>query len=268
MDREAVVAGQFYPGSEDALEQQLRDFIDEEAEKEEVLGVVSPHAGYTYSGKVAGAVYSRMAPAETFIILGPNHTGRGRPFSIMTDGKWKTPLGSVEVDSDLAKGILFESRNLEDDEKAHSYEHSLEVQLPFLQYSKRRFRFVPIILSPAALSIYEEIGEAIARVIKSKKTKTIVIASSDMTHYESRKSAEEKDKEAIKAILELNEGKLLEKVRELDISMCGCAPVATTLVACKELGAKKAELIQYMTSGDTSGDYSAVVGYAGIVIKR
>lgn len=267
MDREAVVAGQFYPGSEEALEKQIKGFIDEEAEREEVRGVVSPHAGYIYSGKVAGAVYSRIVPVETFILLGPNHTGRGSPFSIMTDGTWKTPLGSVEIDSDMAKGILSESQNLEDDEKAHSYEHSLEVQLPFLQYLKRDFCFVPIILSPAALSIYREIGEAIARVIKTKKTKTIVIASSDMTHYESQKSAEEKDKEAIKAILELDEGKLLEKVKGLNISMCGYAPVATTLVACKELGAEKAELIQYMTSGDTSGDYSAVVGYAGIIIR-
>ena len=163
--------------------------------------------------------------------------------------------------------LFQESRNLEEDEKAHSYEHSLEVQLPFLQHLKRDFRFVPIVFSPANLSIYREIGEAIARVIKSKEMKTIIIASSDLTHYEPQKSAEEKDKEAIKAILELNEGKLLEKVRELNISMCGYAPVATTLIASKELEAKKAELIQYMTSGDTSGDYSAVVGYAGIIIR-
>ncbi|MCD5401437.1 AmmeMemoRadiSam system protein B, partial [candidate division NPL-UPA2 bacterium] len=134
-------------------------------------------------------------------------------------------------------------------------------------YLKRDFRFVPIVLSPAALDIYEEIGKALARVIRFKKTKTMVIASSDMTHYEPQKSAEEKDKEAIKAILELNERKLWERVRDLDISMCGYAPVAATLIACKELGAKKAELIQYMTSGDTSGDYSAVVGYAGIIIR-
>lgn len=267
MDREAVVAGQFYPGSEEALKKQIKGFIDEEVGREEVLGIVSPHAGYIYSGKVAGVVYSRIVPAETFILLGPNHTGRGRPFALMADGVWKTPLGSVEIDSGMAKEILSESRNLEEDEKAHSYEHSLEVQLPFLQYLKRDFRFVPIILSHAALSVYREIGKTIARVIKLKQAKTIIIASSDMTHYEPQKSAEEKDKEAIKAILELNEEKLLERVRDLDISMCGYAPVAVTLIACKELGAKKAELIQYMTSGDTSGDYSAVVGYAGVIIR-
>ncbi|MCD5401730.1 AmmeMemoRadiSam system protein B, partial [candidate division NPL-UPA2 bacterium] len=151
MDREAVVAGQFYPGSEGLLKKQLKGFVDEGAEREEAVGVVSPHAGYIYSGKVAGAVYSRIVPAETFILLGPNHTGRGRPFSLMADGVWKTPLGSVEIDSDMARGILLESQNLKDDEKAHSFEHSLEVQLPFLQYLKRDFRFVPIVLSPAAL---------------------------------------------------------------------------------------------------------------------
>ncbi|MCD5398061.1 AmmeMemoRadiSam system protein B [candidate division NPL-UPA2 bacterium] len=262
-----MVAGQFYPASERSLREQIQGFIDEGVEREEAVGVVSPHAGYIYSGKVAGAVYSRIVPAETFILLGPNHTGRGKPFSIMTDGVWNTPLGPVEIDSDMAKGILSESRNLKADEKAHSYEHSLEVQLPFLQYLKRDFCFVPIILFPADLSIYREIGEAIARVIRFKKTKTMVIASSDMTHYEPQKSAEEKDKEAIKAILELNERKLWERVGDLDISMCGYAPVAATLVACKELGAKKTELIQYMTSGDISGDYSAVVGYAGIIIR-
>ncbi len=267
MDREAVVAGQFYPDSEGALEKQIKGFIDEEAEKEEVLGVVSPHAGYIYSGKVAGAVYSRIRPAETFILLGPNHTGRGRPFSIMTAGRWKTPLGSVEVDSDMAGEIFSGSRHLEEDEKAHRYEHSLEVQLPFLQYLKKDFHFVPIVLSQGNLGIYRDIGKAIARAVNSQGRKTIIIASSDMTHYESGKSAEKKDKEAIKAILDLNEEQLLEKVRELDISMCGYAPVATTLAACKELGAKEAELIQYMTSGDVSGDYSAVVGYAGIIIR-
>ncbi len=267
MDREAAVAGQFYPASEGSLREQIKGFVDEGAEREEVVGVVSPHAGYIYSGKVAGAVYSRIVPAETYILLGPNHTGRGSPFSLVAEGAWKTPLGSVEIDADMAQELLAESRNLKDDEKAHHSEHSLEVQLPFLQYLKRDFRFVPILLSPAAPDIYEEIGKALARVIRLKKTKTIIIASSDLTHYEPQKMADEKDKEAIKAILELNEGKLLEKVRDIDISMCGYASVATTLIACKELGAKKAELIQYMTSGDTSGDYSAVVGYAGIIIK-
>ncbi len=267
MDREAAVAGRFYPESEKLLKRQIKGFMDERAKKEEAVGIVSPHAGYVYSGKVAGAIYSRIIPTETFILIGPNHTGRGAPSSIMTKGKWKTPLGSIEIDSDIAKEILSESKNLEDDDKAHRYEHSLEVQLPFLQYLRREFRFVPIVLSHTDIGICKEIGEAISRVIKSGEMKVIVIASSDMTHYEPRKIVEDKDREAIKAILKLSEKELSEKVNALDISMCGYAPVATTLVACKELGAKKAELIQYMTSGDVSGDYSTVVGYAGIIIK-
>lgn len=267
MNREPVVAGQFYPGEDAALKEQIKSFIDEGAKKEDVSGAVLPHAGYVYSGKVAGAVYSRMILPESFVILGPNHTGRGKPFSIMVEGSWKTPLGEVEIDSDLAKEILASSQNLESDEKAHSQEHSIEVQIPFLQYLIKDFRFVPIILCEVDLVTCREIAQAIARAIKAKDEKVVVIASSDMTHYESQESAERKDKQAIEAILELNEARLLKRVRDLAISMCGYAPVVTMLSAAKELGAREAELVQYMTSGDTSGDYSAVVGYAGVVVK-
>ena len=267
MDREALVAGRFYPGDKKVLERQIENFIDTGVKREETVGIVSPHAGYIYSGKVAGAVYSRMEMAETFIIIGPNHTGRGEPFSIMTAGKWKTPLGPVDIDSGMAGEILSGSQSLKEDEEAHRYEHSIEVQIPFLQYLKNDFRFVPIVLSSGNLAVYRDIGEAIARAINSKETKAVIIASSDMTHYEPQEIAEDKDEKAIAAILELNERKLLERVGDLNISMCGCAPVATALTACKELGAEKAELVRYMTSGDTGGDYNAVVGYAGIIIK-
>lgn len=267
MNREPVVAGQFYPGEATALREQIKDFIDEGAKKENVLGAVLPHAGYIYSGKVAGAVCSRLILPERLVILGPNHTGRGRPYSIIVEGSWRTPLGEVKIDSQLAKEILASSENLEADEKAHSQEHSIEVQIPFLQYLTENFRFVPIILSEGDLSTYREIGQAIAKVIKAKDEKTLIIASSDMTHYESQQSAERKDKQALEAILQLNEEELLKRVRDLRISMCGYAPVVTMLSAVKQLGAKQAELVQYMTSGDTSGDYSAVVGYAGVVVK-
>ena len=267
MKREPVVAGQFYPGEEAALQEQIKNFIDEGAKKEEALGTVLPHAGYIYSGKVAGAVYSRLILPEKFVIIGPNHTGQGRPFSIVVKGRWKTPLGEVEIDSDLAKEILAFSQNLEGDEKAHSQEHSIEVQIPFLQYLTGDFRFVPIILSGGDLATCREIGGAIVRAIKAKDEKVTIIASSDMTHYESQESAERKDRQAIEAILQLNEEELLKRVRDLNISMCGYAPVATMLSAVKQLGAKRAELVRYMTSGDASGDYSAVVGYAGVVVK-
>jgi hypothetical protein len=266
--REPVVSGQFYPGSPSSLEAQIKEFVDEKAAKEEVIGLVSPHAGYIYSGAVAGAVVSRVKFKDTFIILGPNHTGVGKPFSIMTEGIWKTPLGEVEVDSQLGKQILASSSYLEEDYMAHLYEHSIEVQIPFLQYFKRDIKFVPIILSPYTGITYKEIGRGIAKAIKDLNREAVLIASSDMTHYEPQESANWKDSQAIEAILDLNEDELLRRVRELNISMCGYAPTVSVISCAKELGAKKAELVRYQTSGDITGNYSAVVGYAGIIIKR
>jgi len=266
MIRSPVVAGQFYPGSPSSLEAQVRGFVDEKAPKEEVIGLVSPHAGYVYSGSVAGAVISRIQFKDTFIILGPSHTGSGRPFSIMTEGSWETPLGEVGIDSRLGKQILTRSRHLEEDHVAHLYEHSIEVQLPFLQYFKRDVKIVPIVLSQAAASIYKEIGKEIAGAIKELRAETVIIASSDMTHYEPQESARRKDTQAINAILELNEDELMRRIRDLNITMCGYAPTVALISAAKELGAKRAELVRYQTSGDVSGDYSAVVGYAGIII--
>ena len=241
--------------------------VDEKVAREEVIGLVSPHAGYIYSGSVAAATIAKVKPKDTFIILGPNHTGRGKPFSIMTEGVWQTPLGEVVIDSRLAKQILDGSAYLEEDYSAHQYEHSIEVQLPFLKYFKKDFRLVPIVLSYAIGSIYKEIGSAIARAIKDLSGEVVIIASSDMTHYESHESARRKDNSAIEAILALDEDELLKSVEELKISMCGYAPVTSLITAAKELGAKGAELVSYQTSGDTTGDYSSVVGYAGIIIK-
>ena len=266
MIRNPVVAGQFYPASPSSLEAQVRGFVDEKAPKEEVIGLVSPHAGYVYSGPVAGAVMSRIQFKDTFIILGPSHTGAGRPFSIMTEGSWHTPLGEAEIDSRLGKEILTRSKHLEEDHVAHLYEHSIEVQIPFLQYFKRDVRIVPIVLSHAAPSVYKEIGKEIAKAVKELRADTVIVASSDMTHYESQESARSKDTQAINAILELNEDELLRRVRELNISMCGYVPTVALISAAKELGAKRAELVRYETSGDVTGDYSAVVGYAGIII--
>ena len=266
MIRSPVVAGQFYPASPSSLEAQVRGFVDEKAPKEEVIGLVSPHAGYVYSGSVAGAVISRIQFKDTFIILGPSHTGSGKPFSIMTEGSWETPLGEVEIDSRLGKQILTRSRHLEEDHVAHSYEHSIEVQLPFLQYFKRDIRIVPILFSHAVASVYKEIGKEIAEAIKELGAETVIIASSDMTHYESQEAARRKDTQAIDAILELDEDKLMRRVGELNITMCGYVPTVALISAAKELGANRAELIRYQTSGNVSGDYSAVVGYAGIII--
>jgi hypothetical protein len=268
MVRNPVVAGQFYPGAPSQLTAQIEGFIDEKAQKEEVIGLVSPHAGYIYSGPVAGAVISKVKLKDTFIIMGPNHTGNGKPFSIMTKGVWKMPLGDVRIDSTLGKEILARSAYLEEDRVAHLYEHSIEVQIPFLQYFKRDVSIVPIVFSHHTGDIYKEIGRAIAASIKGLKRDVIIIASSDMTHYEPRKSANRKDSQAIEAILDLDEDKLLRRIEELNITMCGYAPTVSLISASKELGAKEVELVKYQTSGDISGDYSSVVGYAGIIIKK
>jgi AmmeMemoRadiSam system protein B/AmmeMemoRadiSam system protein A len=267
MTRQPVVAGQFYPAQAAKLREMIRGMVDKKAAKEEVIGLVSPHAGYIYSGPVAGAAISRVRFKDTFIILGPNHTGMGKPLSIMTEGTWETPLGPVEIDSELAGRILAGSQHLQEDARAHQFEHSIEVQVPFLQYFKKDVRIVPITLSYADAATYKEIGREIARAVKDAKKEVVIIASSDMTHYEPQESAQRKDRKAIEAILELNEDELLRRISELNISMCGYAPTVALITATKKLRATSAELVRYQTSGDTTGDYSAVVGYAGILIK-
>lgn len=267
MKRNPVAAGQFYPLTAVSIDKQVSEFVKKADKKVNAVGIVAPHAGYIYSGQVAGSVYSKVELKPTYIIIGPNHTGRGKPYSIMSEGEWVMPQGEAEIDSKLAKALLHNSEFLEEDFLAHAYEHSIEVQLPFLQYFKKEFKFVPIIISYAAGHIYQAIGKEIAKTIKDLKQDTLIIASSDMTHYESQEDAHAKDMKAIEAILKLDEEELIKRVDKLDISMCGYAPVAVMLSAAKELGAKGAELVKYQTSGDTSGDYSSVVGYAGIIVK-
>jgi len=268
MIRNPAVAGQFYPASPSRLKEMIQSMVDEKAEKVEAIGLVSPHAGYPYSGPVAGATVSRIKFKNTFIIMGPNHTGIGKPLSIMTEGTWKTPLGKVEIDSALSKQILATSSFLEEDNEAHQYEHSIEVQVPFLQYFRRDIKLVPIIFSHASNATYREIGIELARAIKALNKEVVIIASSDMTHYEPQEQAKEKDTQAIEAILNLDEDELLRRINKLNISMCGYAPTVALIAAAKELEATSAELVKYQTSGDITGDYSSVVGYAGIIIKK
>jgi len=266
MTRQPVVAGQFYPESPAQLKAMIGKLVDDRVPREEVIGLISPHAGYIYSGPVAGATISRIEFKDTFIIIGPSHTGSGKPLSIMAQGTWKTPLGKIEIDSELAERILTTSSYLQDDYVAHLSEHSIEVQLPFLQYFKPDIKLVPIVLAYATGDIYKEIGKEIARAVKALGRKVVIIASSDMTHYEPRESARTKDFKAIEAILKLDEDELLKRVGEFDITMCGYAPAVSLISAAKELGAKGAELVKYQTSGDITGDYSSVVGYAGVII--
>jgi len=267
--RYPVVAGQFYPATAGEIKEQISSFLDKQIPKAEVIACVLPHAGYIYSGKVAAAVVSGIQIKDTVILLGPNHTGLGAEFSIMTEGAWNTPLGELKIDSSLAGCILKHSGLLKNDALAHASEHSLEVELPILQYFRNNFKIVPIALLSDNVAGLKEIGKSIAKAIEenSSQSSVLIVASSDMTHYEPEEQAKKKDNEAIKAILDLDEDKLVEKITRLNISMCGYAPVIAMICAAKMLGAKKSRLIKYRTSGDATGDKSSVVGYAGITIS-
>ena len=268
MVREPVAAGQFYAGRAGALRKEMEPYLREESPRRPVLGAVIPHAGCIYSGEVAGAVYSSMETAPSYIILGPNHTGRGARVAVMSSGSWRTPLGEVQIAGDIAAAILNGCSEAEEDEAAHAGEHSIEVQLPFLQVSAGEFSFVPIALSEQPLEVYRDLGRAIAAALRDTAGQAIIIASSDMTHYESAAAAKKKDLAALEAINALDEELLVERVRERNITMCGYGAAAVMLAAVKELGATSAKLVKYMTSGDRTGDQGSVVGYAGVVACR
>jgi len=266
--RQARFAGQFYPSGVKELNSRISGFLDKENKKQDCIACILPHAGYDYSGNVAAQTVSRIKLKEKIILLGPNHTGAGSDFSIMTQGGWETPLGEIKIDQALAEALLKEAPELKIDTKAHANEHSLEVELPFLQYFKTNFQIIPIAFLSDNLLALKKMGQAIASCIEKLKIKdsTLIVASSDMTHYEPQAQAEKKDHLAIEAILQLNEEKLFQLINQYNITMCGFAPVIAMLSAAKSLGAKKGELVRYQTSGDTTGDTSAVVGYAGVII--
>ena len=279
--RAPAVAGTFYEGTAATLSQQIEDCythplgpgkVPQLSSKKEgnILGLVSPHAGYAYSGPVAAwgffEVIRRQIP-EVIVILGPNHRGFGASIALSGKGKWKTPLGKIQIDEELAKKIVALSPLVRFDEKAHQREHSLEVQLPFLQYSYgESFKIVPICIMQQDQSIASKLGEILSQVIRGKNS--LIIASTDFTHYQPKDIAERQDKKALTAILSLNPEDLNRAVSRYRISMCGPGPVMAMLTAASLLGAKTAKLLKYATSGDITGDYEAVVGYASVVVER
>jgi AmmeMemoRadiSam system protein B len=267
MIRKPAVAGRFYPGERDELSRMVQSFILP-ADHQRATGLVVPHAGYIYSGHVAGAVYSRITPHERNIILCPNHTGFGPPLSIMRSGSWKTPLGEMPIDNELAEALISADTHLEDDIEAHRFEHATEVQLPFLQQcGLDTGRFVPITIGTGNPQRLEELGRAMAKVVQQVVPDALIIASSDMNHYESDPVTRVKDRKAIDQILAMDPEGLFEVVQRENISMCGYGPTVAMLTAAKILGASKAELVKYATSGDVSMDFDHVVGYAGIIIS-
>jgi AmmeMemoRadiSam system protein B len=268
LKRKPAVAGYFYPQQKEALRSVLSRMTDPAGEKKKAVSVIVPHAGFEYSGPVAGAVFSSVQLPETFVILGPNHRHVRSRFAIMKEGSWQTPLGEVPLDFDLANAIASHSDLISDDSDAHAHEHSLEVQLPFIQYLKKGdFSIVPISISyQTSYEDLEELGHAISKAIQMGDKHVLIVASTDMSHYVSQKEAESKDFLAIEEIKRLDAQGLYDVVTRENISMCGYQPTTSTLVASKDLGAKQAELVKYQTSGDVTQNFHEVVGYAGIRI--
>jgi len=267
-ERKMLYAGSWYPVKEKYIAEYLPS---EKREKEDIIGCVVPHAGWVYSGRTAGKVFSRIKHADVFVIISPNHNGLGSNSSIMCVGSWETPLGHVKIDTVLAEAILHKSDELVADPIAHSREHAIEVQLPFVKYLFPEAKIVPITMYDYNVEVCKEIATAISQSIdeytKKENKKIVLVASSDMTHYESQESAEKKDKLALEKILNLDGEGLLKVVSDKRITMCGSGPVATVIFSSVSLGAKKAYLLEYTTSGKMTGDYDAVVGYAGVIIK-
>lgn len=274
--RRAAVSGMFYAGTAGELEEQIGWCYRHELGPgtipqvnsrglRQLVAMVVPHAGYYYSGPIAAHAYKGLAEdgiLDTAVILGPNHTGYGDPVSLWAEGSWSTPLGEVEVDKKLAQRLLGDV--IKADETAHIHEHSIEVQLPWLQHLYRKVRIVPVAMLAQDIETARIVGKSIGQAGGN----LIVIASSDLTHYEPHSVAMEKDNSVIEAIIALDEEELYERCERLRCTMCGYGPVAAAIVASKEMKGKKASLLKYATSGDTGGDFSRVVGYGSIVITR
>ena len=279
--RRPTQAGAFYEGNAEALKVQIENcFLQEFGPKKrpqvnengprEVVGLICPHAGYMFSGSVAANAYYELASdgkPDTVVILGPNHTGYGSALAVANEGFWRTPLGDVEVDGETANRIVQETRIVDVDDLAHRFEHSIEVQLPFMQYLYDcEFKFVPICFQMQDLDSAVEVGRALAEVLANKNA--VVIASSDMTHYEPQGNASVKDMAALKAVEAMDEKRFYSIIEKQNVTACGYGPIGALISAARGLGVTDANLLCYRTSGDTTGDYSSVVGYAAVIFKK
>ncbi len=272
MIRKPVVAGQFYPEAKDELEEMIDSCMNHKfgpsnqiQNGDRIYGIISPHAGYVYSGPTACHSYKAISSKnpELVIILGPNHFGVGKDVATMVDAQWETPLGLVEVDSEAAREIANNSKYIEIDEFSHSRDHSLEVQIPMLQsIFSEKFKILPIILRDQSLEMAKDVGNAVAQIAKSRNV--MIVASSDFTHYEENSFAHSQDKALIEPILEMDVERFYNVLMEKRITACGYGAMASVMIACKNLGAVKGELLSYATSGDVMGDASSVVGYGAI----
>jgi len=268
MLRKPIVNGSFYPNNPLKLKEIIGRMVSN-ADKKEIKGAVLPHAGYIYSGKTAVKTVEEILPKKRVVILGTNHTGKGKPFSVYPEGEWQTPLGNIEIDKDLSSEIV-RGRILETDTQAHIFEHSIEVEIPILQFFFKDFKLTPIVCSNSELAVYKDVAKEIHSALQRKGVleETCIFASSDMTHYEPQQQALKKDKEVIEEILKLNTYEFLERIKENHVSMCGTAPVAVLMEIMNLSGNIQARLADYTTSGETNKDYSSVVGYSGILFEE
>jgi AmmeMemoRadiSam system protein B len=269
MLRLPAVAGRFYPSDPAELTALIRKYGGAEPGRPSIpaRACLVPHAGYVYSGHVAGAVLARVALARKIIILGVRHYPRGEPAAILSSGAWRTPLGDARIDEGLAEALKKACPLLREDSVAHSAEHSLEVQLPFLQALARDFTFVPVALGTVQFESLVSVGEAIARVLAASQENVLLLTTSDLNHYQDDATTRIKDRKAIEQLLALEARGLYDTCRNEEISMCGLGPAVAMITALKVLGVKKTELVKYATSADVSGDRDAVVGYAGMIFS-
>jgi AmmeMemoRadiSam system protein B len=266
MIRSPAVAGQFYPGSAGQVEAELDELLRSVAPKRDALAVVVPHAGWTYSGRTAGILYSQVNIPDRVIMVGPNHYGIGSRYALDDAGHWRTPGGDVPIAESLAGELLGNCALITADQCAHVAEHSLEVQVPMLLRANPAVQIVPLLISGGEPVEWRAIGVAIATTVRECGKPVLLLASSDLNHYADQQTSNRKDRLALAAVVALDGDRLLRVVRDEDVSMCGVVPASIVLVAAKQLGAQHAEVLDYRTSGDVSGDYSAVVGYGAVAI--
>jgi MEMO1 family protein len=267
MLRMPAVAGRFYPSDEAELTALVREYTktEEQSEPTRAIACLVPHAGYVYSGPVAGAVFARVAVPKKIVILGVRHYPRGEKAAILSTGAWRTPLGDAEIDEELAASVKAACPLLREDSVAHSTEHSLEVQIPFLQVLAPGFRFVPIALGTVHFEELTAIGEGLGTALGRAGEEILLLTTSDLNHYENDAVTRVKDRKAIDQMLAMDARGLYDTCRDEAISMCGLGPAVAMMTAVKKIAEGKAELVRYATSGDVSGDYNAVVGYAGMI---
>ncbi|MEA3543884.1 MAG: AmmeMemoRadiSam system protein B [Thermodesulfobacteriota bacterium] len=267
MQRQPAVAGSFYPANREELSTQVDSFLNSGTEARKVKGLIVPHAGYVYSGAVAGEVFGLASIPKQVVLIGPNHHGVGDSIAVSGADSWETPLGNIPIATTLRDQLVAGITPLTIDDQAHKFEHSLEVMLPFLLRRQPELQIVPISLGRLSLADCLQLGSSLAEELKHWKNEALLLASTDMNHFSSAERSEKLDFMAIDAMTDYDPQRLYQVVGENQISMCGVLPTVTVMQAANDLGARECRLIRYAHSGQVNGDNSRVVGYAGLILE-